>query len=73
MGLRPNVGGVCVRKQVLSQSRKEIHSEEKQSPERLDCGASSHIPEPDGKDHRISPCICFETVARRWQCADFLW
>lgn len=64
LGLRPNVGKMCVRKQVLSQGRREIRSEEKGSPERLDCGASSHIPQPDVKD-QISPCICLETVARR--------
>lgn len=41
-------------KQVLPQSRRELCSEEKGSPERLDCGASSHIPQPDAGQIRVA-------------------
>ena len=42
---------------MLPQHSREIHSEEKGSPERRDCGASSHIPQLDVGQIRVAEVL----------------
>lgn len=69
LGHRPNEGRMCVRMQVLPQSRMEISSQEKGSPERRPNTSALRQVNKDG----IKPCLGLETVARREQCTDWVW
>lgn len=61
-GHRPNMGRMFVRKQVLPQSRIEISSQEKGSPERRPNSSACWQVNKDG----IRPCLGLQTEDRRW-------